>query len=498
MTDATTTAALDIIIPVYNEGENIIAVLNSLATHVKTPCRILICYDHDADTTLTVLKDFKTKQFCIEFVKNKKTGAHGAVTSGFEHSTAPAVLVFPADDTYNAPILDRMYEKLLSGCEIVAASRFMRGGRMEGCPWLKSILVRVASFTLNRIALIPIQDASNGFRMFSRRVLESIIIESNQGFTYSLELLVKCHRLRWKVGEVPASWFERSKGRSRFLVIKWLPAYLRWYFYGFLTTYLRRLPTTVPLKEGSSLDPGNVHQSVRDEIDFFNQYGDQKNYEVLQESGYQRVIREFKKHADWEGLKIIDVGCGTGAFTSRLRNGKAKLHGLDLSEKFIAHAKAKYPDIHFQAGNAEESGYPNGFFDVVLLSGIIHHFPDYTKLLKEQRRILKAGGVLLAFDPHRGNPLMWLYRCKKSPLYSSKGVSPNEEPLSRKKLIQKLQECGFTDIEVRPISGVTFRYVDDVKVRFLLPAYNLIERIIDGIPFLRERFGSFLITYAKN
>ncbi|HET8974079.1 MAG TPA: hypothetical protein VFN63_12425, partial [Pseudolabrys sp.] len=45
------------------------------------------------------------------------------------------------------------------------------------------------------------------------------------------ELLVKCHRLRWRIGEVPARWFERAHGASRFQVVKWLPDYLRWYRY---------------------------------------------------------------------------------------------------------------------------------------------------------------------------------------------------------------------------------------------------------------------------
>ena len=132
-----------------------------------------------------------------------------------------------------------MYRKYKEGCDVVVASRFMEGGRMEGCPILKSILVRTASFTLYWFGNIPVQDASNGFRLFSRRLLDNVSIESSEGFTYSLELLVKCHRLGWKIGEVPASWFEREKGNSRFHVLQWIPYYLRWYFYGFITTWFR-------------------------------------------------------------------------------------------------------------------------------------------------------------------------------------------------------------------------------------------------------------------
>ena len=156
--------------------------------------------------------------------------------------------MLPADDDYNAAIIDGMVRQAEAGCDIVCASRFMPGGTMQRCPWLKSVLVRTAAFTLHYIAGLPARDPTSGFRMFSRRVIEQIDIESDQGFCYSIELLVKAHRLGWRIGEVPALWFERQHGSSRFRVLTWLPAYLRWYFYAFATTLLRRSPSTVVLR----------------------------------------------------------------------------------------------------------------------------------------------------------------------------------------------------------------------------------------------------------
>ena len=187
----------------------------------------------------------------IQLVKNRGKGALGAILTGFEESRAPSVLMFPADDDYNAPNLDRMVEKAREGCEIVAASRFIPGGCMVGCPWLKATLVRTSAWVLHHVARVPTHDPSNGFRLFSRRVLESIPIESTVGFAYSIELLVKCHRLGWKIGEVPVSWYERKAGQSRFRVLRWLPQYLRWFFYAFATTFLRRGPSSVALKDGA-------------------------------------------------------------------------------------------------------------------------------------------------------------------------------------------------------------------------------------------------------
>ncbi|MBX3553465.1 MAG: glycosyltransferase family 2 protein [Pseudolabrys sp.] len=251
------TPRLDIVIPVYNEGGVIVPTLTSLRAGLKTPFRVLICYDREDDDTLTTIRahpDLMTTMDIV-FVRNAGRGAHGAVLTGFAASRAPQVLMFPADDDYNAGMLDAMVAKAEAGCAIVCASRFMAGGSMVGCPWLKAALVRGANFTLYHLAGLPTHDASNGFRLFSRRVLDTIVIESDRGFCYSIELLVKSHRLGLKIGEVPARWFERQAGQSRFRVLRWLPAYLRWYLYAFATTWLRRPASTVPLRSDRALTP---------------------------------------------------------------------------------------------------------------------------------------------------------------------------------------------------------------------------------------------------
>jgi dolichol-phosphate mannosyltransferase len=246
---------LDIVIPVYNEGANILQTLQSLARDVKTPLRVLICYDREDDDTLPAIRGNRDKLagLAIDFVRNRGKGAHGAVLSGFEAGEAPFTLVFPADDDYNAAILDPMVRLAESGCDIVCASRFMPGGSMVGCPWLKAMLVRAGNFTLYHLARLPTHDASNGFRLFSQRAMDEIPIESSQGFSYSIELLVKAHRLGWRIGEVPARWFERKHGASRFRVVKWLPSYLRWYLYAFATTYLRRGPFDISVAKSAPL-----------------------------------------------------------------------------------------------------------------------------------------------------------------------------------------------------------------------------------------------------
>jgi dolichol-phosphate mannosyltransferase len=243
-------AELDIVIPVFNEGRNIVRTLSALASALQTPARVLICYDHPDDDTLPAIRDNAQAYagLAVELVRNPGRGAHAAVMQGFAKSSAPYVMMYPADDDYNAQKLDAMVAWARAGCDIVCASRFMRGGTMVGCPPLKAALVRAGNFTLRHLARLPTTDASNGFRLFSRRAIERIQIESREGFCYSIELLVKAHRLGWKVADVPVDWFERQHGQSRFQVLKWLPVYLRWYLYAFATTLLRRGPATVALR----------------------------------------------------------------------------------------------------------------------------------------------------------------------------------------------------------------------------------------------------------
>jgi dolichol-phosphate mannosyltransferase len=230
---------VDIVIPVYNEGEGILRVLAAFERDVKAPIRILICYDRETDTTLPALVKAHSK-FEIIPVRNKGNKAHGAVTTGMAFGRSPAVIVYMADDDYSAGLIDRMIGEFHRGCDVVVPSRFIPGGSMEGCRWYKALPLQVAAWTLAHIARFPAHDPTNAFRLFSRRLLDAVTIESTQGFTFSIELTAKCHRLGWKIAEVPAQWFERSQGKSRFRVFDWAGGYLRWYFYIFNTTFLKR------------------------------------------------------------------------------------------------------------------------------------------------------------------------------------------------------------------------------------------------------------------
>lgn len=244
-----TTAAVDIVIPVYNEGTNILPALDALRNRLQYRARVLICYDHEEDDTLAALATYNPAPLELCFVRNQGRGVLGAVKTGLANTTASCAIVLPADDDYNAARLNEMIRRHREGYDIVAASRFMKGGGgLVGCSFMKALVVRVAAWFMWNVARLPTHDATNGFRLFSRRIIQQIPIESEQGFAYSIELLVKAHRLGWPIVEMPVDWHQRKAGKSRFRMVRWIPQYLRWLFYALATTYMRRAPASVKLR----------------------------------------------------------------------------------------------------------------------------------------------------------------------------------------------------------------------------------------------------------
>ena len=226
---------LDIIIPVFREEGNISKTLEEISKSLKINFRILVIYDYDEDPTLDVVnKKFKSdKIFCI---KNKYNGFNGAVKTGFENIQSKAILLYPADDHENFNLITKMFDKYNEGYDIVCASRFIEGGSYEGAPLIKKLIVKFVSFTLSNFTTLPTKDATNGFRLFSKSIVEKFPIRSNKGFTFSIELLAKAHRHNFKIAELPEKWPVRKSGKSKFNYYT-IPFYFRWYLYILISNF---------------------------------------------------------------------------------------------------------------------------------------------------------------------------------------------------------------------------------------------------------------------
>jgi len=136
-----------------------------------------------------------------------------------------------ADDHINHNIINLCYEKFTEGYQVVCPSRFIKGGKMTGNPFLKGIITKLVSFFLFNFTSFPIKDSTNSFRLFSKELINKVKIESNKGFTLSLELTAKAHRLGYKITEIPTIWVERDKGKSRFKLFSFILPYTKWLYY---------------------------------------------------------------------------------------------------------------------------------------------------------------------------------------------------------------------------------------------------------------------------
>ena len=221
-------------VPVYNEGENVVATLRGVIERAHTrPLEVLVVHDFDEDTTVPVVERLQSELPELRLHRNTLgRGVLNALKSGLAAARAPYVLVTMGDGSDDPGEIDAMYALANSGADVVAGSRYMRGGHQLGGPLLKRSMSRVAGLSLHWLGGLPIHDATSNYRMYSKRLLQRVTIESRGGFELGIELTVKAYALGMQVAEVPTTWRDRTAGQSRFRLWKWLPRYLRWYWVG--------------------------------------------------------------------------------------------------------------------------------------------------------------------------------------------------------------------------------------------------------------------------
>lgn len=223
---------LSIIIPIYNEPDNIVTTLAALERAVPSEKEILLVYDGEEDTTLPVVRRLQASGQRLTLVRNRYgVGVGQALRTGFEAATGEAVVVVMADGADDLPKINEMGKLMEQGYDVVCGSRYMRGGQQLGGPWLKKLLSRTAGVSLHYLSGMPTRDITNSFKTYRRGALAAIPITPGGGFAVSMELTVKAYAQGLRLTEIPVTWRERVAGHSRFRFWTWLPHYLRWYFY---------------------------------------------------------------------------------------------------------------------------------------------------------------------------------------------------------------------------------------------------------------------------
>lgn len=232
------------------------------------------------------------------------------------------------------------------------------------------------------------------------------------------------------------------------------------------------------------------------EIAFFDAHADRDEYDVFTPQANERIIEAFVRLSGLpRSARVADLGCGSGVFTELLRRHGYQSVGLDISPKLVALGRHKYPGLELIEGDAENLPFDSASLDGVLLSGLVHHFPDPRRLAGEVRRVLKSGGRFVAFDPNRMNPFMWLYRDRSSPFYSPIGVTENERPVLAWRVADVFRNEGFR-VRNDYLAGLAYRYVASGQARKLLPVYNFIDNFVFNLAIMRP-LRPFVLTSGE-
>lgn len=237
-------------------------------------------------------------------------------------------------------------------------------------------------------------------------------------------------------------------------------------------------------------------QDKAKEIEFFDAHAAADEYDVFTPEANARLIAAFMRLAALpRGARVADLGCGSGVFTELLRREGLNAVGLDISPRLVALGRAKYPGLELIEGDAEALPFPDASLDGVLLSGLVHHFPNPRPLAAEVFRVLRAGGRFMAFDPNRANPFMWLYRDRASPFYSPVGVTENERPVRAGDVARVFGNEGFR-VRTDYLASLAYRYVASRRARILLPIYNTIDSAVFSLPFMAP-LRPFVLTSGE-
>lgn len=232
---------LSVVIPVYNEGENIIQTLRALEETMPVPYETIIVYDMDDDSTLPVARAYVQDRANVRLIKNEiARGPSGALRTGFKASQAPWVLVTMADLCDDLTQVAQMLE-MGKSADVVCPSRYCPGGSQE-LTGLKVWAPCTAGFLLKFFAGLKTYDPTNSFKLYSSKVLKSMVLTSTTSFSVTLEIVAKAHVLGFKIAELPTTWKVRQNGKTNFKFWRSLFVYLPWFCLTLMKGRFVRLP----------------------------------------------------------------------------------------------------------------------------------------------------------------------------------------------------------------------------------------------------------------
>lgn len=231
---------VSVIIPTFNESENICNVLKSIKEFLpQTDIEAIVVDDNSPDGTGKIVEEYiksmKTMAgYSISVIHRKaKKGLSSAILDGLKNSKGETVIVMDSDLSHPPQIIPKMLETIRqTQCDIVVASRYIKGGTIQGWPFKRKLMSTVAT-KIAKVGLdISTNDPMSGFFAFRRKITEGIKFDAI-GFKILLELLVKTKGV--KVEEIPYTFTDRKFGSSKLdssIILDYCKSVWKLYRYG--------------------------------------------------------------------------------------------------------------------------------------------------------------------------------------------------------------------------------------------------------------------------
>ena len=206
---------------------------------------------------------------------------------------------------------------------------------------------------------------------------------------------------------------------------------------------------------------------------------------------WARRVKLLSRHLR-PGMSVLELGCGTGYFTRELVRSGAEIVAIDVSPELleIASANCSVPNVRYEIQNAHELSYPEGVFDCVVGSSVLHHL-EIQEALREMYRVLKPGGRISFTEPNMLNPQIAIQ--KNVPWVKRKlGDSPDETAFFRWPLRRLLEVTGYREVRIDP-----FDFLHPKTPRPLVDRLDSVGRFLEGVPVISEFAGSLYIRAVK-
>jgi dolichol-phosphate mannosyltransferase len=209
-----------VIIPTYNEIENILAITDAVLRQ-GTQFSVLVVDDSSPDGTGDVVADLKEKNNRIHLLRRPaKSGLGTAYIAGFRYGIQHGfdyIFEMDADFSHNPDDLPRLLEVCRSSSDIAIGSRYVQGGNIKNWSKDRLILSIGASMYVRMITGLPVKDPTAGFICYKRRVLESLDLQKIKfiGYTFQIEMKYYSWCKGFRLQEIPITFVDREKGSSK-------------------------------------------------------------------------------------------------------------------------------------------------------------------------------------------------------------------------------------------------------------------------------------------